>query len=141
MNFDLYLVASTNKYFKTLMEAVADYLSPTSSLFCRSPLTTILNLSLSTLPLNCILVLWTFMCGVTESSFSGYSMIKFWLLSKLLISFRVAFIQGFFMWSENFATSEKFLGSGMKWEISEPDSYKGVKSCDISFKNGFKHLL
>ena len=37
------------------------------------------------------------------------------------------------MSSEIFFTSEKFLGSGMKWETSEPDSPKGGKSCVISF--------
>ena len=30
-------------------------------------------------------------------------------------------------------TSEKFLGSEMKWETSEPDSPKCVNSCEISF--------
>ena len=33
----------------------------------------------------------------------------------------------------NFITSEKFLGSGMKWETSEPDYPKGVKVFEISF--------
>ena len=33
---------------------------------------------------------------------------------------------------ENFVTSAKFLGSGMKWETSEQDSPKG-KSYKISF--------
>ena len=37
------------------------------------------------------------------------------------------------MISDNFITSENFLGSGMKWETSEPDSPKGVNSCEISF--------
>ena len=37
------------------------------------------------------------------------------------------------MLSDNFVTSEKFLGSGMKWETSEPDSPKGVNYCKISF--------
>ena len=48
------------------------------------------------------------------------------------------------MSSDNFVTSEKFLGSGMKWETSEPDSPKGGKSCEISFiivfNNFFKPL-
>ena len=35
--------------------------------------------------------------------------------------------------SENLVTSEKFIGSGMKWEISEPDSPKSGKPCEISF--------
>ena len=38
------------------------------------------------------------------------------------------------MLSYIFFTSEKVLGSGMKWETSEPDSSKGVISCKISFK-------
>ena len=62
------------------------------------------------------------MYGVTGSPFSGYSNKKVWLLIRLMISLRVAFIQGFFFSSGNFVTSEKNLGSGMKWEISEPDS-------------------
>ena len=37
------------------------------------------------------------------------------------------------MFSDNFVTSEKFLGSEIKWEISEPDSTKGVNSCEIYF--------
>ena len=37
------------------------------------------------------------------------------------------------MSSDNFVTSEKFLGFGMKWEISEPNYLKGGKSCEISF--------
>ena len=37
------------------------------------------------------------------------------------------------MSSENLATSTKFLGSGMKWENSEPDYPKGGKSCEIYF--------
>ena len=36
------------------------------------------------------------------------------------------------MSSDNFLTSEKFLGSRMKWETSEPD-YPKSKSCKISF--------
>ena len=43
--------------------------------------------------------------------------------------FRVSFSQGFFMFSDNFVTSEKFLGSVIKWETSKPDSPKGVNSC------------
>ena len=51
----------------------------------------------------------------------------------LFIYFRVAFSQVFFMLSENFVTSEKFLGPGMKWETSEPDSPKGINYCEIYF--------
>ena len=42
---DLWLAAYAKKYCKVLMEAVGDQVSPTISLFCRSPLTTILNLT------------------------------------------------------------------------------------------------
>ena len=38
------------------------------------------------------------------------------------------------MFFNNFVTSEKFLGSGMKWETSEPDFPNGVISCKIFFK-------
>ena len=34
---------------------------------------------------------------------------------------------------EKLLTSEKFLGYGMKWETSEPDSPNGGKSCEIYF--------
>ena len=71
------------------------------------------------------------MHGVTGSSLSGYSTRKVLLLIKLLISLRVALSQGLFMLSENYFTSEKFLGYGMKQETSEPDSPKGGKSCRI----------
>ena len=37
------------------------------------------------------------------------------------------------MFSDNFVTSAKFLGSEIKWETYEPDSPKGVNSCEISF--------
>ena len=53
----------------------------------------------------------------------------YWL--DFLSLWEFAFSQGFFILSDNFVTSEKFLGSGMKWENSEPDSPKGVNSCEI----------
>ena len=37
------------------------------------------------------------------------------------------------MSSENLVSPAKFLGSGMKWEISETDSPKCGKSCEIYF--------
>ena len=55
------------------------------------------------------------------------------MLIRLVISLRVAFIQGFLMFSENCVTSAKFQGSGMKWETYEPDSPKGINSCEIYF--------
>ena len=45
---------------------------------------------------------------------SGSWTTKFWLLIKFLISFRVAFSQGFSMSSNSMVTSVKFLGFGMK---------------------------
>ena len=116
----------SKKYFKVLMEAVGDQVSPTISLFCRSPLTTILNLNLSRLPSDCIFALYTSMHGVTDSPYFWSSIRKVWLLIRLFISFRVAFILGFLIFFDNFVISEKFLGYGMKWETSEPDSPKAV---------------
>ena len=52
---DLCLTESAKKYFKVRMEAVGDQVSPTSSSFCRSPLTIIINFSLSTPPSDWIL--------------------------------------------------------------------------------------
>ena len=121
----LFLVASTKKYFSVLMEAVGDQVSPTNSLFFRYPLTTILNFNLSRLLSYWILAFYTYIHIVTGSILFGSSIRKFWLLIRFLISFRVAFSQCFFLLSDNFVTSEKFLGSGMKWETSDPDSPRG----------------
>ena len=63
----LCLAASAKKYFKVLMEAVGDQVSPTISLFCRSPLTTILNFNLSSFSSDWILALYTSMHVVTGS--------------------------------------------------------------------------
>ena len=73
------------------------------------------------------------MHGVTGSSFSGSSTRKVWLWIKFLISFWVAFSQVFFILSDIFFTLAKFLGSGMKWETSKPDSPKSGKSYEIFF--------
>ena len=72
------------------------------------------------------------MHGVTGSPSFGSSIRKVWLLMRFLISLRVAFNQGFLIFSDIFVTSAKFLGSGMKWETSEPDYPKLVSSCKIS---------
>ena len=45
---------------------------------------------------------------------------------RFFISLGIAFNQGFLIFFDNFFTSAKFLGSGMKWESSEPDSPKLV---------------
>ena len=129
----LCLVASAKKYFKVLMEAVGDQLSSTVSLFCRSPLTTILNFNSSRLPSYWIFAFYTTMHGVTGSHSFWSSIMKVWLLIRFFIFLRVSFSQGFFMFSDNLVTSEKFLGSGMKLENSEPESPKGVNSWEISF--------
>ena len=129
----LCLVASAKKYFKVLMEAVGNQVSPTNSLFCRSPLTTILNFNLSRPPSDWIVSFYTSMHGITGSPSFLSSIRKVWLLIRLFISLRVAFIQVFFMFSDIFVTSAKFLGSGMKWETSDRDSQKCGKSCEIYF--------
>ena len=72
------------------------------------------------------------MHGVTGSPSFGSSIMNVWLLVIFFISFIFVFNQGFLIFSENFVTSAKFLGYGMKWETSEPDSPKLVNSCKIS---------
>ena len=122
------------------MEAVGDQVSPTNSLFFRSPITTILNFNLSRLPSDCIFSLYKSMHGVIGSPFFGYSTIKLWLLIRYLISFCVAFGQGLFMSSDNFVTSEKVLGYRMKWETSEPYSPKS-KPCEIFLQRSKTHCV
>ena len=73
------------------------------------------------------------MHGVTGSPSFGSLIMKVWLLMIFFISLRFAFSQGFLIFYDNFVTSAKFLGSGMKWETFEPDSPKLVNSCEISF--------
>ena len=130
---DLCLAASARKYFKVLMEDVGDQVSPTISLFCKSPLTTIINFNLSILPSDWILAFYTSMHGVTGSPSFWSSIRKFWLLIRLFISLRVSFIQDFLIFSDNFVTWAKFLGYGMKWETSEPDSPKAYNSCNFFY--------
>ena len=69
---------------------------------------------------------------MTGSPSFGSSIMKVWLLMRLLISLRVAFNPGFLIFSANLVTSAKFLGSGMKWDTYEPVSPKLVSSCEIS---------
>ena len=80
------------------------------------------------------------MHGVTGSPSFGSSIRKVWLLMRLFISLRVAFNQGFLIFSDNFVTSAKFLGYGMKWETSEPYPPKLFNSCEISFTIVLKTL-
>ena len=91
----LVMNSSARIYFKFLMEAVGDQVSPTHSLFCRSPLTTILNFKLSRLPSDWIFALYTSMHVVTCSPSFWSSIRKFWLLIRFFISLRFAFSQGF----------------------------------------------
>ena len=125
---------------KVLMEAVGDQVSPTDYLFCRSPITTIFNFNLSILPSDHIFTLYTCMHRVTGSPSFWSSIGKVWLLIRFFVSFRFSFSQGFFMFPDNFVTSANFLGSGMKWETSEPDSPKGVNSCEIFYTNVWNTL-
>ena len=127
------MAAFAKKYFKFLMEAVGDQVYPTNSLFCRSPLTTILYFNFSRLPSDWILALYTSIHGVTGSPIFWSSIKKVWLLIICFISLRISFNQDFFLSSDKFVTSEKFLGSGMKWETSEPYYPKGGNYCEISF--------
>ena len=125
----LCLVIYYKKYFKLLMEAVGDRVSPTNSLFGRSPLTEILIFTLSRIPSDWIFALYTSMHGVTGLPFSWSLSRKFQLLMKFLISLRVAFSQGLSMPYKIFLTSAKFLGSWIKLETYEPYSLKNGKSC------------
>ena len=97
----LCLAASARKYFKLLMDAVGDQMSPTISLFWKFPLTTILNFNFSRLPSDWILALHTFMHVVTGSPSFWSSIRKVWLLIRFFISLRVALSQGFLMFSYN----------------------------------------
>ena len=72
------------------------------------------------------------MHGVTGSPSFWAATTKVWLLMIFFIYSRVAFSQGFLIFSENLVTSAKFLGSGMKWDASEPVSPKLVNYCEIS---------
>ena len=81
------------------------------------------------------------MHGVTGSYFFGFLTRKVLLLTRFLISLRVLFSQDSFMSSEKNLTSETFLGSGMKWETYEPDTPKGVNSCENIFYNRTKYLV
>ena len=131
----LCFAVSARKYFKVLMKAVGDQVSPTISLFCKYPLTTILNFNLSRLPSDWTLDLYTSMHGVTGSPSFWSSIRKVWLFIRFFISLRVAFSQVFLIFSDNLLTSAKFLGSGMKWETSE------VKNCQKILENlGWKLL-
>ena len=120
------LELSARKYLIFIIDDVGDQVSPIISLFCKYPLTTVLNFKFSGLPLDYIFSLHTSMNGVTGSPFLGYYIIKVWLLIIFLIYFKIYFSQSLLTSFGNLATSAKFLGSGMKWDTSEPDSPKVV---------------
>ena len=67
------MTAYAKRYFKVLVEAVGDQVSPIKYLLCRSPITTIINLGLSRLPSDCIFDLWIYIHGVAGSTFSSLS--------------------------------------------------------------------
>ena len=58
----------------------------------------------------------------------------------LLISSRVAFIQGFFIYYDNLVTSTKFIGYGIKQETSDSDSTKIGKAYKISLTTALNTL-
>ena len=64
------------------------------------------------------------MHGVIGSTLPGYSISKFQLLNRFLISTKIVFNQAFLTYAGNLATSEKLLGYGIKCDTSEPDSTK-----------------
>ena len=133
----LFLEVCSRKYFIFLIDAVGYQVFPIISLFCKSLLTTIINFNLSSHTSDCSFSLYTSMHEVNGYPFYGSSIRKFWLLIRFLISFRVAFSRVFFNSAGNLVTSEKFLGSGMKWDTSETDSTKSGNE----FFNYFKTIL
>ena len=120
----LCLEGSNRKYFRILIDYVGEWVSTIIYLFYKSPITTILNFNLSSLPSDVIFSLYTSIYRVTVSYLLGSSIIKFWLLIKFLIYFKLAFIQAFLASEVNLKTSTKFLGFGINWDTSEPDSPK-----------------
>ena len=110
------------EYFRFLIDAVGYQVSPIITLCCKPLLTKILKCNLSRLPYDCIFYLYTSMHGVTVFYFFGFYIRKFWLLNIRLIYFKITFSLSFFTSSGNLVTSYKFLGSGMKWYTSDPNS-------------------
>ena len=89
-----------------LLDDVGTQVSLIIYLFFKSHLTTILNYNLSRLPSYWIFALQTFMHGVTGSPISGSTIIKFLLLMKFLISFKIVFKKAFLKYVVNIVTSE-----------------------------------
>ena len=92
----LCLEASDKEYTRVLIGAVGYQVSPLISLFCKSPLTTIINLKLSRIPPDCIFALYTSMHEVTGYPLLGSSIRNVWLLIMFLISFKIVCRQEFF---------------------------------------------
>ena len=115
-------------------------MSPIISLFCKYPLTTVLNFKFSGLPLDYIFSLHTSMNGVTGSPFLGYYIIKVWLLIIFLIYFKIYFSQSLLTSFGNLATSAKFLGSGMKYSTFDPKYPKVGSELFNSFKIALNNL-
>ena len=109
----------TKKYFRDLIYAVGYHISPIISLLCNYPLTIIINFNLSGLPSNRIFSLYASIYGVTESPFSGSSIIKVLLLIIFLIFFKVAFNQDFLTSAGNPLISAKLLSSILNCDTSE----------------------
>ena len=54
------------------------------------------------------------------------------VIDEIIYLLKSSFQPSFLIFSANLVTSAKFLGSGMKWETSEPDYSKLANSCEIS---------
>ena len=117
----LLLEASPKKYFRVLIYDVGDQVSPTTYLFCTSPLTTILNFNLSRLPSYWIFSLHISTNGFNALPFYGSFIRKVWLLINFSTYFRFSFSQIFFTPAGILETSAKFLGYGMKCDTSDSD--------------------
>ena len=80
-NLALFLALSAKKYFRFLIDAVGAQMYPRIYLFCKYPLTTILNFTLWRLPSDWIFPFYTSLHSVT-GYFSGSSIRKVWMLIK-----------------------------------------------------------
>ena len=80
------------------------------------------------------------MHGVTGSPFYMLSIGNILLLINVLIFFRVDFNQAFLTSAGNIVSSEKFLGSGIKFDTFETDYTKVVNEIFISFTTDLKNL-
>ena len=125
---------------RVLIDAVGSQVSPIMSLSWKSTMTTIINFNLLILPSYWIFDLYTSIYGVTGCPFYGSYIIKVWLLITCFISYKIAFNQSFLTYAGNLVTSAKFMSSGMKCNISDPDYPKVGNAFFISFKTSLKAL-